>query len=52
MVDKKDHRATEKKVGEMVARMVYLTMVVWTAVKRVDKMEIYWAVKLGDALAY
>ena len=48
MVDRLGHRTAEKKVGEMVAQMVFLTMVVWTAVKRVDKMAIYWAVKSVD----
>ena len=51
MVDRLGYRTAEKKVGEMVARMVFLTMVVWTAVKRVDKMVIYWAVQSGIALA-
>ena len=50
MVDRRGRRAAEKKVGWMVAKMVYLTMVVWKAVTRVDKMEIHWAVQSGISL--
>ena len=48
LADRLGYRTAEKTVDGMVDRMVFLTMVVWTAVKRVDKMAIYWAVQLVD----